>query len=74
MIAIGILLVIALSFLIIGQIKRADIILSPIMGIMFGFLYHKEQYEDEDEYTLQCLIGIISINVIWINQLNGSEK
>ena len=74
MIAIGILLVIALSFLIIGQIKRADIILSPITGIMFGFLYHKEQYEDEDEYTLQCLIGIISINVIWINQLNGSEK
>ena len=74
MIAIGILLVIALSFLIIGQIKRADIILSPIMGIMFGFLYHKEQYEEEDEYTLQCLIGIISINVIWINQQNGSEK
>ena len=74
MIAIGILLVIALSFLIIGQIKRADIILSPITGIMFGFLYHKEQYEDEDEYTLQCLIGIISINVIWINQQNGSEK
>lgn len=74
MIAIGILLVIALSFLIIGQIKKAEIILSPIMGIMFGFLYHKEQYEDEDEYTLQCLIGIISINVIWINQLNGSEK
>lgn len=74
MIAIGILLVIGLSFLVIGQIKKADIILSPIMGIMFGFLYHKEQYEDEDEYTLQCLIGIISINVIWINQLNGSEK
>ena len=74
MIAIGILLVIGLSFLVIGQIKKADIILSPIMGIMFGFLYHKEQYEEEDEYTLQCLIGIISINVIWINQQNGSEK
>jgi len=74
MIVIGILLLVALFTLIIGQIKKADIILSPIMGIMFGFLYHKEQYENEDEYTLQCLIGVISINVIWINQLNGSEK
>jgi len=74
MIAIGILLVVALIILVIGQIKKADIILSPIMGIMFGFLYHKEQYEDEDEYTLQCLIGVISVNVIWINPQNGSEK
>ena len=47
MIVIGILLFVTLFTLIIGQIKKADIILSPIMGIMFGFLYHKEQYEDK---------------------------
>ena len=74
MIPIGILMVIALIFTIIGQFKNAEIIISPVVGIMFGFLYHKEQYEGEDEYTLQCLLGIISINVIWINQLNGSQK
>ena len=73
MIVIGILLLVALFTLIIGQIKKADIILSPIMGIMFGFLYHKEQYEQEDETTLQCLLGVISITVIWINQPNGLE-
>lgn len=74
MIIIGCLLLVWLLFMVIAQIKKADVILSPIIGIMFGFLYHKEQYEDEDEYTLQCVIGVISITVVWINQLNGSEK
>ena len=45
MIVVGLLLVVAFSFLIIGQFKSAEIIISPIKGIMFGFLYHKEQYE-----------------------------
>lgn len=71
MIFLGLLLIIAFVFIITGQYKGADIIISPIKGIMFGFLYHKEQYEQEDEITLQCLLGIISINVIWINRLNG---
>ncbi len=74
MIFIGLLLIVAFTFLIIGQFKSAEIIISPIKGVMFGFLYHKEQYEQEDEITLQCLLGIISINVIWINRLNGSQK
>jgi len=74
MIVIGLLLFMAFAFLIIGQIKNAEIIISPVKGIMFGFLYHKEQYEQEDEITLQCLLGIISINVIWINRLNGSQE
>ena len=74
MIIIGLLLIVDFVFLTIGQLKGADIIISPIKGIMFGFLYHKEQYEQEYETTLQCLLGIISINVIWINQQNGLQK
>jgi uncharacterized membrane protein len=74
MMVIGFLIVVALIFLIIGQIKNAEIILSPIVGIMFGFLYHKEQFEEENEYTLQCVLCVISITVIWTNQPNGSEK
>lgn len=74
MIFIGFLLIVAFTFIAIGQFKNADIIISPIKGIMFGFLYHKEQYKQEDEITLQCLLGIISINVIWINRLNGLQK
>ena len=74
MMVMGFLIVVALIFLIIGQIKNAEIILSPIVGIMFGFLYHKEQFEEENEYTLQCVLCVISITVIWTNQPNGSEK
>lgn len=70
---IGLLMVVCLAYLIIGQINNAEIILSPVIGIMFGFLYSKEQLEQGNEITLQCVIGVISITVIWINQQNGSE-
>jgi len=73
MIVVGFLLIVALIFIIIGHNKNADIYISPIKGIMFGFLYHKEQYTEGDEYTLQSLIGVISITVIWINQQSGLE-
>jgi hypothetical protein len=65
------LLIVALVFIVIGHIKKAEIIISPIKGFMFGFLYHKEEYIEEDEYTLQCLLGVISVNVIWKNLPNG---
>ena len=71
MIVIGFLLFMAFVFIMVGHFKDAEIIISPIKGLMFGFLYHKEQYEEEDEVTLQCLLGVISINVIWVKKLNG---
>tara|TARA_R100000742_G_C4273898_1_gene93644 strand:+ start:790 stop:1002 length:213 start_codon:yes stop_codon:yes gene_type:complete len=55
----------------IGQIAEAEIIISPIKGIMFGSLYHSEIYYSKEqekfiqEYTLQCVIGIVSLNVVW---------
>lgn len=73
MMLIGLLMVVCLAYLIIGQVNNAEIILSPVIGIMFGFLYSKEQLEQGNEITLQCVIGVISITVIWINQQNGSE-
>ena len=71
MIVIGILLFMAFVFIMVGHFKDAEIIISPIKGVMIGFLYHKEQYEEEDEVTLQCLLGVISLNVIWVKKLNG---
>jgi hypothetical protein len=68
---IGLLMIVALAYLIIGQRNNADIILSPVIGMMFGFLYSKEQLEEGNEITLQCVIGVISITVIWINRLDG---
>ena len=60
MMVIGFLIVVALIFLIIGQIKNAEIILSPIVGIMFGFLYHKEQFEEENEIDLAYSVDELS--------------
>lgn len=71
MIVIGFLMLVSLTFLIIGQIKNAEIILSPIVGIMFGFLYNKQKYKEDQEITLQCLLGIICITVIWRSPLDG---
>ena len=45
MIVIGILLFMAFVFIMVGHFKDAEIIISPIKGLMFGFLYHKEQYK-----------------------------
>jgi len=69
-----ILLIITFTILIIGQIKSATILLSPIYGFMVGALYSKDEYEDLEEITLQCCIGIISITVIWIKNQNGSVR
>ena len=71
MIIIGFLLLVSLIFVIIGQIKKADITLSPIVGIMFGFLYNKDEYKEDQGITLQCLLGIICITVIWRSPQNG---
>tara|TARA_R110002126_G_scaffold176500_1_gene325143 strand:+ start:105 stop:320 length:216 start_codon:yes stop_codon:yes gene_type:complete len=71
MIIIGFLLILALVFIIIGHRNGAEIIICPITGLMFGFLYHKEEYIEENEYTLQCLLGVISINVIWKKKQDG---
>ena len=73
MMLIGLLMVVCLAYLIIGQVNNAEIILSPVIGIMFGFLYSKEHFESTSETTLQCTIGLICLTIIWENQQTGSE-
>ena len=71
MIVIISLLIICAIYFIIGQVKNADVIISPVIGMMFGFLYSKEELEEGNEITLQCLLGVISVTVIWVNLHNG---
>lgn len=56
-------------FVTIGITVGAEIIISPIKGFVIGALVHNETFEEDNkeitEYTLQCLLGIISVNVIW---------
>lgn len=68
------LMLISFIFYIIGIFVNAEIIISPIKGFVFGALYHDEDYTENKEhfteYTLQALLGIISINVLWTTK-NG---
>jgi type III secretory pathway component EscS len=57
-------------FYLIGEFVNAEIIISPVIGIMAGFLYSKTELEETTEYTLQCLIFIVCISVVWEKQ-NG---
>jgi hypothetical protein len=66
------LMLIAMMFIVIGFMFNAEIIISPVKGLMIGALVHNETFEENGqevtEYTLQCLLGIISVNVLWRNQ------
>lgn len=42
-----------------------DIQIASIQGLMFGFLYDCEGQEEEKYYTIQVLLGFISINIYW---------
>ncbi len=66
------LMIIAFIFVVIAFIVGGEIIISPIKGFMVGALVHDETFEENNrnvtEYTLQCLLGIISVNVLWERQ------
>jgi len=36
-----------------------------IHGFMIGFLYDVDQQEEENYHTIQVLLGILSINILW---------
>lgn len=60
------LLFIATIFLVIAQYQHADVTIALMKGFVIGAIYHKEQYDDGfNEYTLQCMLGCISLTVVW---------
>jgi hypothetical protein len=42
-----------------------DIQIASIKGFMFGALYDVEEVDGEQWHTLQILVGILSINILW---------
>jgi hypothetical protein len=36
-----------------------------IHGFMVGFLYDVDQEEEEKYHTIQVLLGVLSINILW---------
>jgi hypothetical protein len=57
--------------LIFGQIKKAEIQMAPIFGIMVGVLYSYTDETEGREHWIQCCFFFLSITVIWTNPPNG---
>lgn len=65
MIYITILLSLALLYLTYSIKQGKEVNLAIINGLMFGYLYDVEEVEDENWHTVQILLGILSINILW---------
>lgn len=65
MIYITILLSLALLYLTYAVQQGKEVKLAIINGLMFGYLYDVEEIEDEKWHTVQILLGILSINILW---------
>ena len=64
-----ILILAAILIIFVAQQVDADIYVQPILGLMFGALYSKENLEDDlVQYTMQCCIAFMSLTIIWIEK------
>lgn len=70
---IMLLLLIATLMIFWGQLYDAQIMIAPIVGVVFGALWSRQNFEEEEivEYTLQCCIFFISLTIVWERPLNG---
>ena len=57
----------AVVWVVLMTIQRygGELIISPVIGFMAGWLYNPEQFEDGTEHTIQVLLGIVSFTIIW---------
>ena len=42
-----------------------DIQIASIQGFMLGVLYDCDEQEQEKYYTIQVLLGVLAINILW---------
>ena len=64
------LIVLFIVFLLItplAVVRNANFIVSLVKGFMFGALYNKDEYEEEEisEHTVQFCFMFITITMIW---------
>ena len=65
---ITILITIAAAiWIILMTIQRygGELIISPVIGFMVGWLYNPEHFEKETEHTIEIVLGIVSFKIIW---------
>ena len=62
---IYILLALLVILLIWADQTGKDIQIASIQGFMIGVLYDCDEQEEEKYYTIQVLLGVLSINIYW---------
>ena len=65
MIFLAVTILISISFLILGYTMNAEITFAPVLGFIMGALYSFSDFDNGREHTLRCLIGFISITIVW---------
>lgn len=58
-------------FHLIGLYNKASFMFAPVIGVVLGALYSFTDYEDSTEHTLQVVIFVISISIVWETPKNG---
>lgn len=61
----------AVVWVVLMTIQRygGELIISPVIGFMVGWLYDAEEFENTTEHTVQFLFGIVCFTIIW--ETNG---
>jgi uncharacterized membrane protein YoaK (UPF0700 family) len=62
---IYILLALLVILLIWADQTKKDIQIASIQGFMIGALYDCFEEDEEKYYTIQVLLGVLSINIYW---------
>jgi hypothetical protein len=60
-----ILLALIAILLIWADQTEKDIQIASIQGFMIGVLYDCDEQDEEKYYTIQVLLGVLSINIYW---------
>ena len=53
------------SLLIWADQTEKEIQIASIQGFMVGILYDCDEQDEEKYYTIQILLGVLSINIYW---------
>lgn len=61
-----IFIVLALFWVLLMTIQKygGELFINPVVGFMVGTLY----VEEDGEYTVQILLGLVSLTFVWYNE------
>lgn len=55
------------------SLLKAEVHFAPVLGIAAGLVYSYTDFEEDEEivHTIQIVLLIVSIQIIWVKPYNG---